>query len=175
MGRIRARPNNSRLEHPRDVATEAQIEDMFRTLNARVGAGVTPAGVSDGESPRQTKVTPSAGGGGQAAEAADLSDSPRPVPINGSGVAQPIAEHGVDKSRLPGADPAAVVALEWERVSPYAMRTLCRTWTCCKVIQSGQVSYELYRVIAGLERPVCVRRGLDSFGEAKKTAETEPG
>ena len=35
------------------------------------------------------------------------------APLNGSGVAQPVAEHGVDKSRLPGADSAAVAALIW--------------------------------------------------------------
>lgn len=165
------RPNNPRLERPKDVATEAQIEDMFRTLNAR-SAGVTPAGVSL-MSHADPQETMRAGGGGQAAAEADLSDSPRPAPIHGSGVAQPLAEHGVDKSRLPGADPAAVAALQWERVSPYAMRTLCRTWTCSKVYMGGEVGYELWRVIAGLERPVCVRRGLDSFDQAKTIAQME--
>lgn len=97
----------------------------------------------------------------------------RSAPLNGSGVAQSLAEHGVDKSRLPGADPAAVAALQWERISPTAMRTTCGIWTCCKVTVGGVVTYELWRRIAGLERPLRAMRTWPSFDQARQAAQDE--
>lgn len=64
-------------------------------------------------------------------------------------------------------------ALQWERISPTAMRTTCGTWTCCKVIVGGYPRYELWKRIAGLERPVCVQRGMTAFLEAQDMAEAE--
>lgn len=67
----------------------------------------------------------------------------------------------------------SVPALIWERISPTAMRTTCGTWTCCKVIVMGKPQYELFRRIAGLERPTRVLPSFETFADASKAAQDE--
>lgn len=67
----------------------------------------------------------------------------------------------------------SVPALVWERISPYAMRTLCGTWTCCRVTIGGIHSYELWRRMAGMERSVPVPPSFPSFDQARQAAQDE--
>lgn len=78
------------------------------------------------------------------------------------------AEHGL----APPFQPTRP-ALVWERVSSTAMRTTCGIWTCCRVTIGGFPRYELWKRIAGLERPVCVKRGMTAFLEAQDLAQAE--
>lgn len=64
-------------------------------------------------------------------------------------------------------------ALQWERISPTAMRTTCGIWTCCRVTIGGVHSYELWRRVAGLERPIPVPPSLPNFDLAKQAAQDE--
>lgn len=63
--------------------------------------------------------------------------------------------------------PSAPV-LVWERISQYAMRTTCGAYTCSKVVVNGIVTYELWMRQAGLERPICIGRGIPDFESAKR-------
>lgn len=144
MGRIRPRPKHARPERPQDAVSEARIEAMRLKLEKRCQASSPTAGVKVVSVP-EAAITATAGGG-----------DTLPVP---------------DVRALPPSTRPA--PLEWETLSPWAIRSSCRIWSGCKVLKAGKASYELWRRIAGLEHPVCIRRGLESFEQCQVIAAME--
>lgn len=125
------------------------------------------------------EITATAGGGSNGIEhGLSLPFQPtRPVPINGSSSSGPVRDvhdsGGLgDVQTNAGADPACS-PLQWERVASNAMRTTCGTWTCSKVTVMAKTSYELWRRIAGLERPMRVLQPFRSFDLAARAAQDE--
>lgn len=179
------------LERLRRRCTQVAIKT---NIDAASSAGPTlPAGGLHVSA--TAEKTACAGGGSNGAEPpGSFPFQPtRPAPILGDGVSAlrtvNAAEPGsvgspqpVQSNEGPGggcevdADASiasAVPALVWERVNSTAMRTTCGIWTCCKVTISGLNSYELWRRIAGLERPVRVLSPFLSFYQAKEAAQDE--
>lgn len=161
--------NSGELKEPK---YQAQLPDGAKpsppavaNIDAASSAGQpSPAGssvVSGGAA-----ITATAGGGSNGAEpTGSFPFQPtRPAPDSENRRSPSLVEESKRAERP---------ALHWVRLRPEAMGTICRTWTCCKVTVCGHAHYELWRRIAGLERPVCVKRGLSSFLQAQAIAQDE--
>lgn len=178
------------------VATDEDVQRMLERLRRRCKIGKVsvndssvaqfrgipeasaPAGVV--EQPRQGMVVGS--NPSVAVANIDAASSAGPTLPAGSSVVSGTAaitatagggSNGVEHTAGFPFQPTRSAPLEWERIGPYAMRTLCGTWTCCKVTIGGVASYELWRRISGLERPVRVLTPCKSFQDAKAAAQAE--
>lgn len=135
------------------VATDADVQAMLARLRRRCA---------------QISLQPSAGPSLQPAAPSVVSGGAESTATAGGGPHE--AEHTASPPFQPTRPAPSLV---WERISPTAMRTACGTWTCCRFTIGGYARYELWKRIAGLERPVCVKRGMTAFLEAQDIAQAE--
>lgn len=165
------------------VATDEDVARMLERLRRRCKVGKVSVNGSVAQGSEQAPVEREVAGSIPAGTAnlapASSAGHPSPAgPLVVSGTAGITAtagggphETGCDSS-LPF-QPTRPAPLVWERVNPTAMRTICGTWTCCKVVVRGLPQYELWRKIAGVERPIRLPRAYESFLKAQETAQAE--
>jgi hypothetical protein len=151
-----------RPERASEQASSAQVQAMMEKLQKRSSAAQSPQAKSDlqqncaGESPAGASVVSGA--------------TCKPTTTADGGVITP-------EPPQEGTVSAARPALEWEKptVGGMAVKTTCGRYSCCKVVTSGRLHYELWKLAGGGSWFMRLDKGsgLDNFMQAQVMAQQD--